>query len=680
MKIKILVTGFAAFLFSFSLNAQSNSVSASTSTTSYSVSNIPYSPFPYTTGTTVLANIDDTWSSPVSIGFNFGFYGTNYNQCLIGSNEVISFNTANAGSYNTWPISAPIPSSTPTDLLNCIMAPWQDIDPSVGGTILYNVIGNAPYRAFIVSFDSIPYFSCNSIYATSQIVLYETTNIIDIFIKDKDTCITWNNGLAIEGIQDANGTLATVVPGRNYPTQWSAHNDAKRFAPSGNSCTTTTATLDTIVNGTACGLNDGSISISVSTTAPPLSYYWANGSTTQNITGLAPGFYSVTINDAAGCSINLYATVGSPSNLTVSDTLTIPVSCSGGNNGAFYISVTGGNAPFTYNWSNGATTQNITSVPYGSYTLTVTDSNGCSAMAFLSDEDSSNIPTPSICMVTVDSLSQYNVIMWDKTSFSGIDSFIVYREIATNNYQPIGAVPFNALSQFVDTVRTQYFPNTGDPNAGTYRYKLQMRDSCGNYSSLSPYHNSIFMTNNNGNFSWTQLYTIEYGSNPVNAYVLMRDDNNNGNWHAINSVSGTQQTVSDPAYSTWQSTANWRVQTMWNITCVPSRITPNSFSSFNASKSNTMKFNPSPVNEFSLNNLISISPNPADGVLYVRMNLPPDDGVQIKIFNVYGELIHQQNAKSSNQQIDLTAQPSGIYFLHLQTTQGIAVKKIVIDH
>jgi len=264
--------------------------------------------------------------------------------------------------------------------------------------------------------------------------------------------------------------------------------------------------------------------------------------------------------------------------------------------------------------------------------------------------------------------------MWDKQMYPNIDSVIVYREIFTNNYMPIGAVSYDSLSLFVDTVRTKYFPNTGDPNAGTYRYKMQLRDSCGNFSMLSPYHNTIFMTNNNGIFSWAQLYTIENSPNPVGAYVLMRDNYSNGNWSAINSVTGTQQTVADPAYSNWQNTASYRIQTLWSITCTPSKINPSVLASFNASKSNISGVL-SAVTETSLNDLISIYPNPTTGKFTVIASGAKQS--QIKIHNVYGECIYQHISTSSNFQIDLGETPSGIYFLKMKTPEGIAVKKIV---
>ncbi|MBI4946120.1 MAG: SprB repeat-containing protein [Bacteroidetes bacterium] len=251
---------------------------------------------------------------------------------------------------------------------------------------------------------------------------------------------------------------------------------------------------------------------------------------------------------------------------TVSSTTN--ASCHGFNNGSATVSLTGGMSPFSYLWSNNNTTTTAANLFAGVYTVTVSDVNQCTQTA------SATITEPPadsarICMVTVDSLSEYNIIFWDKTVFTTVDSFIVYREIATNNYQPIARLPYSAESLFIDTVNTLYFPNTGDPNAGTYRYKIQVHDTCGGYSDFSPYHNTIYFLNNNGTFYWTTSYSIENSPNPVTSYILMRDDSSNGNWHAVSSVTGSQQVVSDPLYVIYVNTASWRVKTNWGINCTP---------------------------------------------------------------------------------------------------------------
>ncbi|MBI4931878.1 MAG: T9SS type A sorting domain-containing protein [Bacteroidetes bacterium] len=355
--------------------------------------------------------------------------------------------------------------------------------------------------------------------------------------------------------------------------------------------------------------------------------------------------------------------------------------CSNQCNGTANASASGGTPPYSYSWSTSPiqTTSTATGLCVGTYSVTVSDSIGIATNTVAI----SDLPPPSappICMVTVDSLSQNNIIIWDKTSFASADSFIIYREIGTNNYQRLGAVPYDSLSLFVDTVRAKYFPNTGDPNAGTYRYKLKMRDSCGILSTaLSPYHNTIYMLNNSGAFSWLQLYTVEGSSNPVISYILMRDDNSTGAWHAVNSVSGTQQTVIDPSYLTYQTTGSWRIETQWSIACTPTIKNPIA-ETFISSRSNVYKVAGAGVNSIENDLQITISPNPTSGLFNVQMSGFADVKMNnIEVYNIYGECIHPHIRTFSNQQIDLSSQPNGIYFLQLKTAEGMVAKKIVVQ-
>ena len=105
------------------------------STASYSVAQIPYTPFAYTGGTVVSANTDDVWSAPVQLPFNFCFFDSVYTQVLIGSNSEISFNLANYSlltAYNPWSIAGPVPNAandTISEVNNSIMCPWRISTP-----------------------------------------------------------------------------------------------------------------------------------------------------------------------------------------------------------------------------------------------------------------------------------------------------------------------------------------------------------------------------------------------------------------------------------------------------------------------------------------------------------------------------------------------------------------------
>ena len=216
--------------------------------TQYTGSAINYTPFPYLGGTlppaSFFANDDQYSSSANSLPFTFCFFGNGYNQMVLGNNDVISFDLNNVGMSNAWPLQGQgtIPSavgSFATDL-NSIMGPYMDVYPpglaaNNANFINFGIYGTAPNRRFVISYYKVPYFvggTCNDS-ITCQTVLYETTNVIDIYIGQKPICPAWNGGLAVEGIQNATGTIAYTVPGRNN-TQWAATNDGYRFTPAGN--------------------------------------------------------------------------------------------------------------------------------------------------------------------------------------------------------------------------------------------------------------------------------------------------------------------------------------------------------------------------------------------------------------------------------------------------------------
>ncbi len=117
-------------------------------------------------------------------------------------------------------------------------------------------------------------------------------------------------------------------------------------------------------------------------------YQWDNSATTQNIENLSAGQYCVTITDASACSITECFNVLEPDEISP-DLTFLDASCFGFADGGALTLILGGTSPFTYSWSNGATTQNLSGVVAGDYFLTVTDDNGCTAeaTAFIAEPD-----------------------------------------------------------------------------------------------------------------------------------------------------------------------------------------------------------------------------------------------------------------------------------------------------
>src|SRR5207253_79598 len=105
-------------------------------------------------------------------------------------------------------------------------------------------------------------------------------------------------------------------------------------------------------------------------------YTWSDGpATTANRTGMIAGTYTVTVTDANGATANATIIVTEPPQLLVSGIVT-NVTIFGLSNGIVDITPTGGVGPYTYSWSNSATTQDLNGVPAGTYTVTITDANG----------------------------------------------------------------------------------------------------------------------------------------------------------------------------------------------------------------------------------------------------------------------------------------------------------------
>ena len=97
----------------------------------------------------------------------------------------------------------------------------------------------------------------------------------------------------------------------------------------------------------------------------------------DTISNLYAGVYSVIAIDANNCASQKIIAVNNISSATISVDSSISVRCNGDINGSIYLSLTNGEAPFTYEWSNGVTTLNLLNQPAGQYVLTVTDNNGC---------------------------------------------------------------------------------------------------------------------------------------------------------------------------------------------------------------------------------------------------------------------------------------------------------------
>jgi carbohydrate-selective porin OprB len=105
---------------------------------------------------------------------------------------------------------------------------------------------------------------------------------------------------------------------------------------------------------------------------------WSNGATTEDLSGLTAGTFNLTITDKNGCTTTLNETITQPA-ATLSATKTkTDVLCFGNSTGAINVTTAGGTTPYTYLWSNGLTTEDLSGLIAGTFSLTITDNKGCS--------------------------------------------------------------------------------------------------------------------------------------------------------------------------------------------------------------------------------------------------------------------------------------------------------------
>jgi hypothetical protein len=176
-------------------------------------------------------------------------------------------------------------------------------------------------------------------------------------------------------VTDANGCIKTTTATVSQPT---------------------IVSLNTAVTNVLCnGASTGAIDLTVSGGTPGYTYVWSTSATTQDISNLSAGTYTVTVTDANGCSKTTSATVTQPSAIAISSIVT-SVLCNGAATGVVDLTVSGGTPGYTYLWSNGATTQDISNLAAGTYTATVTDANACTKTTSATVTENSTLALSSI--------------------------------------------------------------------------------------------------------------------------------------------------------------------------------------------------------------------------------------------------------------------------------------------
>ncbi len=246
-----------------------------------------------------------------------------------------------------------------------------------------------------------------------------------VVISEPPTALSANPTIVNTSCGGQNGSVqlntSGGVPG--YAYQWSPSVSTSAFASSlsggaytvtitdANGCTLIKniqvansskpiVTLAGTTDITCNGLNNGSIDINISGGVQPYSYSWSSGQTTQNISSLAPGVYSVTVTDANGCTGTVSTTIIQPPALVLQNVSVTNVLCKGDNTGEVVMNVSGGTGQITWQWqgniSIGPTASNLSA---GTYSVTVTDQNSCTQSTQISVTEPQQVLSSSATVV-----------------------------------------------------------------------------------------------------------------------------------------------------------------------------------------------------------------------------------------------------------------------------------------
>ena len=335
--------------------------------------------------------------------------------------------------------------------------------------------------------------------------------------------------------------------------------------------------------------------------------------------------------------------------------------------------------PFpTFNYSYLWNHDNITSPFFfadttGDYFVTVKN-NTCTAN---SDTVHVNQIVPfsnqEICMVTVDTITGKNMILWAKTPNQGIEFYNIYKETAANVYQPIGNVHKSQPGKFIDV--------NSDASIKSDRYKIAVGDTCGNQSELSPEHKTLHLTVSLGNNNQHNLIWENYEGFTFGKYFIYRT-NQFGILEVIDSIQSNITTYTD--ITNIPGSVSYLIVIQKGDSCFIGDAKTQT-QTYTNSVSNMEEYKLIGVDEIS-NPYFELNafPNPFTNNTNISYTLSAKAYVKLEVYNVLGEKVktlvnESQNAGTYNfnfstENIRISA---GVYYLKIEVNGFVKTKKIV---
>ncbi|HZH85717.1 MAG TPA: T9SS type A sorting domain-containing protein [Brumimicrobium sp.] len=436
-----------------------------------------------------------------------------------------------------------------------------------------------------------------------------------------------------------------------------------------------------------CSASDGEIiDVNIINGNPPYSFIWSNGETTEEISGLSSGHYSVEITDWLGCKATYKTNLNALGAPNAFPKLTNP-SCGESNGAIQLIEVYPkfGEEVIGYLWSNGMETRNINNLNAGVYTITLKQSDGCNGIYSYELKDKPYNYAPEICIVSVDTATNTNLVVWEKEhgNPNDIAHYNIYRaNSTTGEYQNVGLVDYTSISVFNDVVVS--------PERRSWQYKISAVNSCGQESRLSQHHKTIHLVMNDGQFQGEKTLTWDHYEGLEYFHYNIYRGTNFGGWHLLES--GIPITAL-PNYSDTIPLGVTEVDYIIEVVpsdggCSPSYIKAQDY---NSSRSNK----PSPIFDFGngtddieTSNVTTytndkfkavVYPNPSDGCFNIEITDNINNEIlNMTVLNMNGKTIHQQSLSNDLNVLRFDVD-AGIYFVKIQGESILETIKIIVQ-
>lgn len=524
-----------------------------------------------------------------------------------------------------------------------------------------------------------------------------------------------------------------------------------------NSCSTTSffniqasgaSVAATVVNVSCAGGKNGEITLVPTNLQAPLQVLWSSGHSTLKVTGLDAGNYSAVIRDANNCEVAISKSITEPKEIVVVTSEVAP-NCQQSDGSMKVVSASGGTAPYTYAWSNGDTGTLSDNNDAGIYSLTTTDSKGCTAIntVFLNEnsggslvgvvkptdcgasvgsinvvpqipagetvasivwsngattEDISGlaadeyictlelsngckivrkweIPVVSplqndICIVTVDSTTSTNLVVWEKVQPVGVAYYNIYRETSVaGSFKLIDTVEATNISIFNDVVAS--------PLVRSWRYKISAVNACLVEGPLSKAHQTVLLRALDNGSNQTKVTWNAFSGNAIAGYKLSRYTPADG-WSVVATLPITQLSFVDNIPVTTVG-LDYLLEMELDEVCTAQLFRGQDFNSGRSNKqkgqflagSGTGDSN-NDLDEFESNPVV-IYPNPTNDVLYIEQGKVGE--LQTIVYSIDGQKLMEKNTMELTTTLSFANLARGVYILQLSRNGNHIVERIIVE-